>query len=234
MNPNDPNVVLLERVAERLGARLREDLVFVGGAVAGLLITDPALPAIRPTEDVDLIVEVLTLADYHRIEKALGKQGFAHDLSADAPICRWRVDQLAVDVMPALEQILGFSNRWYPLALATAVPVALPSSVVIRLVPAPVFIATKLEAFAGRGNHDYLFSHDLGDLLAVLDGRATLITECRQSDARLQTYLRDWCARLLGTPAFLEALPGHLPGDAASQERLPDLIGKLQSLAELT
>lgn len=49
MNPNDPNVMMLEIVAARLGPALRERLVFVGGAVAGLLITDPAMPAIRPT-----------------------------------------------------------------------------------------------------------------------------------------------------------------------------------------
>lgn len=47
MNPNDPNVLMLEMVAQHLGDELREQLVFVGGAVAGLLITDPAMPAIR-------------------------------------------------------------------------------------------------------------------------------------------------------------------------------------------
>ncbi len=46
MNPNDPNVVMMELVAQRLGDGLREELVFVGGAVTGLLITDPAQPAI--------------------------------------------------------------------------------------------------------------------------------------------------------------------------------------------
>lgn len=197
------------------------------------MITDPALPAIRPTEDVDLIVQALTLADYHRIEKVLIKQGFTHDMSAEAPVCRWRIDNVAVDVMPTLEKILGFSNRWYPLALKTAAPAALPSGIVIRLVQAPVFIATKLEAFAGRGNHDYLFSHDLGDLLSVIDGRETLVAECRQSDPELKVYLRDRMIRLLAAPAFLDALPGHLPGDSASQERLPDLEAKLHRLADL-
>lgn len=51
MNPNDPNIALLEVVAERLGDDLLEEMVFVGGAVAGLLITDPAMPAIRPTSE---------------------------------------------------------------------------------------------------------------------------------------------------------------------------------------
>lgn len=52
MHPNDPNVAMMEVVAHRLGAELREATVSVGAAVVGLLITDPADPSIRPTEDV--------------------------------------------------------------------------------------------------------------------------------------------------------------------------------------
>lgn len=233
MNPNDPNVVLLELVARQLGNDLRDELVFVGGAIAGLLITDPAMPTIRPTEDVDLLVQALVLADYHRCEQALRERGFVQDMTPQAPICRWRVDSIAVDVMPTLEEILGFSNRWYPLALQTAKTTALPSETPIRLIPAPVFLATKLEAFAGRGNNDFLFSHDLGDLLAVIDGRDSIIAECRDSPPELRAYLRDWMQRLLSTRSFREALPGHLPGDAASQERLPDLENKLRLIADL-
>lgn len=233
MNPNDINVLMLESVAQRLGDDLLGELVFVGGAVAGLLITDPAMPAIRPTEDVDLLVRALTLADYHRVGDTLVARGFAHDMSPDAPICRWRVGGVAVDVMAALEGILGFSNPWYPLALDTAEPLALPGGTVIRLVAAPVFLATKLEAFSGRGRGDYLFSHDLGDFLAVIDGRDSLVDECRSSNAGLRAYLRERVAGLLATSAFIDALPGHLPGDAASQQRLPDLEDKLRALARL-
>lgn len=233
MNPNDINVLMLESVAQRLGNDLLGELVFVGGAVAGLLITDPAMPAIRPTEDVDLLVQALTLADYHRVEKTFAAHGFTHDMSPGAPICRWRVGGVAVDVMPALEEILGFSNLWYPLALETAEPQALPSGIVIRLVAAPVFLATKLEAFSGRGNNDYLFSHDLSDFLAVIDGRDSLIDECQASNAELRVYLRERVTGLLNTPAFIDALSGHLPGDVASQGRLPDLEDKLRALARL-
>jgi hypothetical protein len=67
LNPNDPNVALLETVANRLGKALRNRLVFVGGAVVGLLITDPAMPSIRPTQDVDLIAEVLARADFYEL-----------------------------------------------------------------------------------------------------------------------------------------------------------------------
>ena len=88
VNANDPNVALLEIVAAHLGDALLEQMVFVGGAVAGLLITDPALPAIRPTEDVDLVVQATVLREYHQVEAALMALGFVHDISADAPICR--------------------------------------------------------------------------------------------------------------------------------------------------
>jgi len=231
VNANDPNVALLEIVAERLGDALLPELVFVGGAVAGLLITDPAMPSIRPTTDVDLVCRAAVLADYHRVEAVLQSRGFVRDMHPDAPICRWRVGSVAVDVMPTLESVLGFSNRWYPLALETAEIVALPSGRTIRLIIAPVFLATKLEAFDGRGNADFLFSHDLGDLIAVLDGRDEITDECRASPADLRAYLSHRFAIFLETPSFVEALAGHLPGDAASQERLPDLLAKMRAIA---
>lgn len=233
MNPNDPNVAMMELVAERLGNELRERLVFIGGAVAGLLITDPGQPAIRPTEDVDLIVHAAVRADYQRVEERLRKRGFVNDLSKEAPICRWRIGGVTVDVMPTLEEILGFTNRWYPLALETAVHAHLPSGTSIRLVSPPVFLATKFVAFADRGKSDYLFSHDLGDLISVIDGRDELLAECEQSDNALKAFLREQTRMLLSSKAFQEALPGHLPADTASQARLPDLLAKLQRIATL-
>ena len=75
---------------------------------------------------------------------------------------------------------------------------------------APVFLATKLEAFHGRGKGDYLFSHDLEDLMAVVDGRASLLEECRLSPPELRNGLAAQFRVLLNTPAFLEALPDVL------------------------
>jgi hypothetical protein len=233
VNTDDPNVAMLGIVAEHLGDALRAQLVFVGGAVAGLLVTDPASPSIRPTEDVDLVCSALALADYYRLGAQLRERGFMEDARPGAPACRWRIGTLAVDVMPARADILGFSNRWYPLAVETAQRVVLPSKQAVRLVTAPVFVATKLEAFHGRGQGDFLFSHDLEDLLAIVDGRPSLLEECRGSPPGLRRYLADQFAALLATPAFLEALSGHLPGDAASQQRLPALRQTLRLIAGL-
>lgn len=233
MNPNDVNVQLLEMVATYLGADLLERMVFVGGAVAGLLITDPAMPSIRPTEDVDLVVEATVLREYHAAEAALKAQGFVQDMSADAPICRWRIGHLKVDVMPMGKTVLGFANRWYPLAVSTAQPFVLPSGKAIKLIIAPVFVATKLEAFEDRGKGDFLFSHDLGDIIAIVDGRNSLSDECKQVAPELKTYLQLKFAELMGKAAFRQALSGHLSPDAASQSRLPLLERKLNELANL-
>jgi hypothetical protein len=104
-NPNDPNVAMLEQVARSLGPELCSQLVFVGGAAAGLLITDVAMPAIRRTDDVDIVTSAQDLADYFRFEDQLRGLGFVQDQNPDAPLCRWRMDGVAVDLMPTQEEI---------------------------------------------------------------------------------------------------------------------------------
>lgn len=232
-NPNDPNIVMLDRVAQRLGLELCEGMVFVGGAAAGLLITDLALPAIRRTDDVDVVTPTQALAEFHQLEEQLRLRGFEQDTRPQAPVCRWLVEDITVDIMPTIEEVLGFTNRWYTLSVATAQVHELPSGIQVKVIRAPEFIATKLEAFYGRGQGDHLFSHDMGDIISVVDGRDSLIAECQDSERQLREYLALQFQTLLKTPAFLDALPGHLPPDSASQQRLPLLHTLLEQLAAL-
>ena len=118
--------------------------------------------------------------------------------------------------------------------MLNAEPLVLPNGVAIRVIQAPVFIGTKLEAFHGRGGGDYLFSHDLGDIISVVDGRDSLFAECELMRNDLQDYLAEQFSALLADRRFLDALPGHLPSDAMSQSRLPDLEAKIQKLANLS
>lgn len=98
-------------------------------------------------------------------------------------ICRWRVDGITVDIMPTDETILGFTNRWYTEVVATAQPATVPiladeePELKILLVTPLCFVATKIEAFLGRGNGEYYMSHDLEDIVTVLNGRAELVNE---------------------------------------------------------
>ena len=81
-----------------------------------------------------------------------------------------------LDVMPTDRAVLGFGNRWYEEAVRSAFQYILPSGTPILLITAPVFIATKLEAFADRGAGDFLASHDLEDITTVVPIRMTLIS----------------------------------------------------------
>lgn len=96
-----------------------------------------------------------------------------------------------------------------------------------------MFVATKLEAFHGCGRKDYLASHDLEDLVTVIDGRPELIEEVGAEDAKVRRYIAGALSTLLSDSEFVTALPGQLPGDAASQARLPELLRRLRLFAEL-
>jgi hypothetical protein len=215
----------------RLGP-LVEALVFLGGCATGLLLTDPAAPPIRATVDVDVIVGVGSLVEYHRLAERLRERGFAEDQAPHAPICRWTVDGMLLDVMPTRDEILGFGNPWYQQALETATTVALPSGVGIGLVSAPCFLATKLAAFDSRGQGDHVMSHDLEDVVSVLDGRVQIVTEVAGADQPLREFLQERLRQLLADANFIDALPGHLPGDPASQSRLPILLGRIRAIVE--
>src|SRR5215813_2816821 len=115
----DPNRALFESVV-RLLAPVLDELVFVGGCTTGLFITDPAAGGIRPTKDVDAIVDVTSYAKYTALSERLRALGLAEDTTPGAPLCRWRRGDLIVDVMPMDEHVLGFSNRWYPAAIKSA------------------------------------------------------------------------------------------------------------------
>ncbi|MFO7541808.1 MAG: hypothetical protein R6W97_03215 [Thiobacillus sp.] len=230
---NDPNLPILTLIAKSLGD-LCESLVFVGGCATGLLLTTPRAQAIRATQDVDVVVHAISTADYHAMEKAVEARGFKHDLSPEAPICRWVLHGIALDMMPSQPGILGFHNRWYPLAIETAVRINLPDGLDIRMITAPVFVATKFEAFHGRGNNDYLASHDLEDIITVVDGRPELQQEIDSADGDLRRYIAIEFNTLLEGHDFLMALPGHLPGDAASQARLPELIRRMRAIGSMS
>jgi len=227
----NPNIELTEIAVVRLGV-LADEMVFLGGCATGLLITDPLAPPIRATNDVDVICEVASLLDYQRLSKRLRAQGLREDRDPDAPICRWRAQGMVLDVMPTSPEILGFGNSWYRPAFTAAVRTVLPSGKVIRRVSAPYFLATKLAAFDGRGQGDFVASHDLEDIVAVLDGRLQVVEEVRQCESTLREHLESRFTALLKEARFLDALPGHMPGDTASQARVPKIIARLKAIVE--
>jgi predicted nucleotidyltransferase len=143
----------------------------------------------RLTTDVDVIVEIASRGDYYRLSDSLRAAGFTEDTSEGTPVCRWIVDGVVVDVMPTDEEILGFSNQWYPQAVQSATLQVIAEDMAIRIVTAPYFLATKIDAFFNRGNGDFIASHDMEDIITLLDGRPEIVEEVTAAPEEVQEFL---------------------------------------------
>lgn len=227
----DPNIELLIQIAEALGD-LRERLVFVGGCATALLITDPAAAPVRATEDVDTIVAIVSKPEYHQLGEVLHARGFSQPLEQCDPPYRWTFAGMKLDVMPIDQAVLGFSNRWYEPAMQTAVAVTLREGLSIRLVAATYFVATKLVAFLDRGKGDCLESHDLEDVLAVVDGRPALVDEFERAEIELWEYVAGVFARLLADENFINALPAMVI-EGSPADRSPVILQRLRAIARI-
>lgn len=226
------SVAMLERAARELAPFL-DEVAFLGGATVVLWITDPAAPEPRPTKDVDVVVEVASRLAWHDFEDRLRTQGLRNDTSSRV-ICRWMAgsgdDELLIDVMPSDSSILGFENRWQRPALDHAQAVELPSGLAIRAITPPYLIATKLEAWNGRGKGDHLGSHDLEDVINLVDWREEIVAEVAAAPGDLRDYLSTEIAALLDQPRFRDALDGTIVGGGAG--RVDDvLLPRLHALA---
>jgi predicted nucleotidyltransferase len=228
MNPRDPNVQQLQLVAGAL-QDLCQSLVFVGGCVAGVLITDATRPPVRATQDVDLLAELASKVALYQLQSKLRSLGFQEDPDI---YCRWRFKNLKVDVMATEESVMNFTNRWYGEAMTHSVQVTLPDGKSIRQITAPYFIATKLDAFHDRGNGDYM-SHDMEDIVNVIDGRAEIIAEIESSAESVRLYLRNEFDDLLADPTFVDSLRGHFQPSALEQQRVEPLVVRLRQIAGL-
>jgi hypothetical protein len=222
----DPNLPLLEDAVRKLEPFL-DEIVFVGGVTLGLLITDEAAAPIRGTNDVDVIAEILTYADYIEFSERLRRAGFTEDAGEKPLTCRWHNGTLILDVLALNKEVLGFTNIWYEPALRHASTVMLPGGQSIRVITAPFFLGTKMEAFRGRGKLDFQASHDLEDFVAVIEGRETMQEEIAESPQDLRNYLAEAARSLLAESRFVDVLPGFV----LDHERVPLILDRLAAIA---
>lgn len=67
---------MLVEVALALGPDLLKQVTFVGGCTTALLLTDEVTAEqVRHTDDVDLIVHVISYAKYHALQEELNNRG---------------------------------------------------------------------------------------------------------------------------------------------------------------
>jgi hypothetical protein len=223
-----PNAQQVRRAAIALGD-LVHDVVFVGGQMVPFFITDRGLHRMRPTDDVDVVVECRTRPAYHEFAQRLNARGFHFDQSPGAPVCRYRTtDGQVLDAVPVDGAILGFHNQWYPLVMDTAVSVDLTAGVKIRSAHPVALLATKWEAFLDRGYNDPFSSHDLEDLLMFTAGRPELANEIQSLPMEVRGFITASARMLLAAPWFDDVLEGTFP-DA---QRLPRVLLEIRARIE--
>ena len=225
------NILMLQTVANGLG-ELKDEMVFVGGAVAELYADNPAASEIRPTLDVDCVIEISSRLQFAKMEENLRAKGFKNDTSAGAPICRWIYKDIKVDVMPTDSDVLGFSNRWYKEGIEFKIQKTLPDETEFFVFPPEYYLAAKFEAHNARGGNDLRQSHDFEDIIYILDNCSNIVDNISASNPSVKEYLKSECQKLLENPNITEGLETALP--YGSGEESSDLLGMLiREIAEI-
>lgn len=164
------------------------------------------------------------------VARGLRELGFSHPIDdPKAPICRWRYSGILVDVMPFEESVLGFSNRWYPEGVQNAEKRKLPDGQEIAIFMLPYFLASKIEAFLGRGKGDFYVSEDMEDIVSVIDGASGVAEKLAGAPETVRRYIQEQFQRLLKNELFVECIQGHLgPGTGAGRvQGVLDVVRKI-------
>ena len=224
----------IEEAIVKLDSKLRGvpfEFAFLGGSVLTLLVTDKSVDAIRVTKDVDIVMNIRTRKEYHMADSELELRGFRHDTREGAPICRWILDDVTVDVLPIREDVLGWKSRWFEESLAAAEAVQVGNSVV-RIITPPYFVALKLEAFEERGHKDFLASTDFEDVICLANGRESLVNEIMNCD-NLRAGIAQKFREYLAHPELEDAVDGFVQTESDSEDRKRRIMQAFKALASL-
>lgn len=107
------------------------------------------------------------------------------------------------------------------------------STDLVKVISAPYFLATKLEAFKDRGKQDFLLSHDLEDIVSVIDGRPEIVNDISGASNNLKKYLASEFLTLMSNDRFLQALLEHLNYSAESEDRKKIVEKRMHALLAL-
>lgn len=221
------NIVRIKAVAKALD-NLQEKVVFVGGATISLYPDRPVFE-VRPTDDVDVIIEILNYADRAELEEKLRSIGFSHDIESGV-VCRYRIHGIIVDIMPTNDPSIGFNNIWYQEGFDYAIDHKIDKQSTVKILSAPYFIATKLEAHKDRGQNDGRTSQDFEDIVYVLENRKTIWSEIDKASEPLKSYLQSEFRNLLSKPNLTEWIDCHVeratpPATKSIMEELAKIVG---------
>ncbi|NCN42246.1 hypothetical protein GW916_13465 [bacterium] len=187
---------------------MNDEIVYLGGSTISLYITEPQHIKIRETFDVDCIVEVAHREEYETFSKKLRRLGFSEDIDGQVT-CRFKKGELILDAMPTDERILGFSNSWYKEGFKKSVKYDL-DGIEINIFDLPYLVATKIEAFNARGKGQYSYSHDIEDIVTLIDGCHDFAEQLAAAGPRIKEHLAKQLSALIKEKSFLDSIEAHI------------------------
>lgn len=220
------NIESLIQVALALGD-LNERVAFVGGAVVGLYANDPAADDVRPTKDIDITIEITTLLELEQLRQKLVQKGFRQTVE-DVVTCRFRLEEIIVDVMST--QAVGWAptNPWFAPGFERLEQVEL-KGIRLNILPLEYFLASKFVAFVDRGKSDPFGSHDFEDIIYILDNRMDLVNIFTGDPDDVSVFLMKHFNRIILDKNMQEAILGNLPYKT-QQGRFKIIMEKLQAI----
>ena len=229
MKKNDIELEILKLTVKELKPLLNE-VVFLGGSIISLFVDEPSILEIRETLDVDCAIEISHREDYEKFAKKLRKIGFSEDITSKV-ICRFKKGELLIDIMPTDEKILGFSNRWYKKAFKFAIEKKVNMNV-IKVFDLPYLIATKIEAFKGRGKGQFMLSHDIEDIVTLIDGCSSFHKIFQSTEADVRTFVKNEFSQFIKDSNFTDAIDAHISDRVNVAGRKRIVLEKMRALVE--
>jgi hypothetical protein len=221
------NRAVTKKIALALGP-LNDHVVYVGGAVVSLYIDDPSADDVRPTKDLDLSMEIISLGELESLREALVAKGFVQTAMDDV-VCRFRYDDVLVDVMATVPIGWAPGNRWFELGFNLGFSYDL-DGLEIRLLPLPYFLAAKFDAFFDRGIKDLFASHDYEDIVYLFNHRSDISEQVLNSEEKLKSYLMECASKIIESRSLKEAIIGNLFYEG-QDEQYNVIIKKLTNIA---
>ncbi len=231
VDARDSNIAMLRLVAESLGD-MKQKVVFLGGTIIPFLLTRKVPLDLRPSRDVDFIVDFDSKQELYEFEDGLWEQGFKR-VSTGA-VSKWKIDDVSVDVLPA-GPVLDFNNKWCDEAMGHPRRVNIGNGMVVDMMPAHCFLGVKLTGFYRRGKDNYAGSFDIYDLLVIIAGRPEIEKEIQQ-EASLE--LREYLSRELRILSskgddFYELMERFCRNSESARSVLPETLLRIRRIGGL-
>lgn len=220
------NIGVIKKVAAALG-NLNEQVVYVGGAVVSLYADDEAADDVRPTKDIDISLSIATLHELEILRQELVQKGFIQSAEDDV-VCRFRFEDIKVDVMSTIAVGWAPANPWFAPGFNLKQQVEMDGQF-IRILPLSYFLASKFTAYNDRGNKEPRTSHDFEDITYLLDNRIHLAEEINNSPEDVRTFLKIEFTKIVQDSVKQEAIMANLYYETQTI-RFNNILSKLNAI----